>query len=45
MLIDLETGTVLNGPIVFVPDALAFHIEDASDSEIIEFAERYGSPV
>lgn len=44
MFIDIETGTVLNGPIVFVPDSLAHHIEDASDSEIIEFAKNYGSP-
>lgn len=43
MYIDTDTGTVLNGPIVWVDDAHDF--EDISDSEALSLADEFGEPV
>ena len=42
MYVDLETGTILNGPIVQIPMDVEFPTEDMSDSEWIEFATEHG---
>lgn len=41
MYIDLDTGTILNGPIVWVSDVDG----ELSDSEVIEYGETHGMPV
>jgi hypothetical protein len=43
--IDLETGTIVNGPIVFIPLDVEFDMEGMSDSEIIDLASAIGTPV
>lgn len=43
MYVDLETGTVLNGPIVSIPADT--DTDDLSDTEVIELATRIGTPV
>jgi len=45
--IDLDSGTILNGPIVWMDSALswAYEIEELSDSGIIAVAQEHGEPV
>jgi hypothetical protein len=49
VLIDLDTGTILNNRVVAVPgDVFAENeegLDGVSDSTIIEFAKRYGFPL
>ena len=46
MFVDMETGTIINGPIMFVDDAgYGIEYETMSDAEIVKAAEYYGSKV
>lgn len=45
MYIDLDTGTVVGGPVVRVPEDIEFDIEDMTDLDIIEFGRTHGIPV
>ena len=45
MYIDTDSGTIVNGPVVYLDDAWADHLEGVSDSEIIEFALAHGTKV
>lgn len=45
MFIDVETGTVVNGPIIFVDDNVFDPADDFSDAETIAFAQDFGSHV
>lgn len=45
MFIDTETGTIVNGPIVFLSDEWQEHLDTLSDSEVIEFALEHGTLV
>lgn len=47
MFIDLETGTIVNGPVVYINDAWPYAegLSDASDADIIEFATHWGLPL
>lgn len=49
VLIDLDTGTILNSRVVAVPGSVYLENEEAldgmSDSCIIDFGKRYGLPL
>lgn len=45
MYVDLDTGTIFNGPVVFIPLDVAFDTEELSDSEVISLASAIGNPV
>ena len=45
MYVDLDTGAILDGPIVFIPLDVEFSIEDLTDQEVIDLASAIGTPV
>jgi hypothetical protein len=45
MYVDLDTGTILNGPIVFIPLDVEFSTEDLTDGEVIALAAFVGTPM
>lgn len=48
MYVDLETGTIVNGPVVWInvhDESIPPMPEDASDSAVIEWADENGVPI
>lgn len=42
MYIDLDSGTILTGPIVRIPEDIEFDIEGKTDADFIKFGEVNG---
>jgi hypothetical protein len=37
MYVDLDTGTIVDGPVVRIPEDIEFDIEGMTDRDVIEF--------